>query len=143
MPIGYAVDRERRLVFVRAWGVLTDTSLRLQAEALAGDPKFDPAFSILVDATDVEVHKVTLGFLQSFPTSFSRRARRAIVVGDLHGLALAEAYSGWASAEGAALVTRDLGEALEWLGLAPETPLPGQLDASFHEAERGSSMPRP
>lgn len=140
MPTGYTVDSERRVVFVRAWGVLTDASLRLQAEALGADPKFDPAFGVLVDVREVAVHRVTLRLLQSFPTSFSRETRRAIVVGDVHALALAEAYSGWTGNRGTAMVTRDLGEAFLWLGVSPGSHLPDELDATFDDTSPRSSV---
>lgn len=135
MPVGYAVDQERRLVFMRAWGALTNASLQLQAEALHMDSAVDPAFGLLLDLRGVAAHRVTLGLIQRFPTSFSRLARRAIVVGDVYGLAMAQAYSGLVAAGGSTLVTRDFEEALEWLGLPSGTRLPDRLSVTFEAAE--------
>lgn len=131
MPIGYTVDHEQGVVFVRAWGVLTDASVSAQAQAMQNDPEIAAGLSVLVDLRDVTVNQLTIKFLQRFPTSFERSAHRAIVVGDVYGFAIAQAYSGWVADEGAAIVTRDLEAALDWLRLPPRMQLPGGLDAAF------------
>lgn len=131
MPIGYAVDHERRIVFVRAWGTVVDATLRAQARALKNDSRLDSDFSLLVDSRNVTGHAVTLALLQTYPTPFSKHARRAIVVGDVYGLALAQVYCGWTAGEESALVTRCLEEAFEWLKLPPDSEPPDHLDATF------------
>lgn len=91
----------------------------------------DRDFGLLVDSRDVTGHAMTLSLLRAYPSALSRLAQRAIVVGDVYGLALGEAYSSWNAESGSGLVTRDMNEALVWLGLSPSMQLPDQLDASF------------
>ena len=135
MPIGYTIDAEQRLVFVRAWGTVTDANLRAQARALTDDSRRREEFRLLIDSRGVTGHGMTLSLLQKYPTPFSKLAPRAVVVGDVYGYALAEVYSRWNAGEGSAFVTRDIREAFKWLGLPEDTGTPEDLDAVFRADE--------
>jgi len=82
---------------------------------------------------------MTLSLLQKYPTPFSTLARRAVVVGDVYGLALAEVYSRWNAEEGSGFITRDIREALRWLELPEEMGTPDELDAMFGMADDASA----
>jgi hypothetical protein len=54
MSLSYTIDANRRLIIVRARGVLTETDVSRAREQLRRDPGFDPEFDQLFDARDVE-----------------------------------------------------------------------------------------
>lgn len=53
MPVEYTIDKSRRMVFSKAYGILTDQDIISHQEMLRDDPDFDPGFSQLVDCTGV------------------------------------------------------------------------------------------
>jgi hypothetical protein len=54
MSLSYTIDAKRRLIIVRACGVLTEADVTRAREQLGGDPGFDREFDQLFDARDVE-----------------------------------------------------------------------------------------
>jgi hypothetical protein len=54
MSLSYTIDAKRRLIIVRAGGVLTEGDVTRAREQLRGDPGFDREFDQLFDARDVE-----------------------------------------------------------------------------------------
>jgi hypothetical protein len=54
MSLSYTIDANRRLIIVRAGGVLTEVDVNRARERLRRDPGFDPEFDQLFDARDVE-----------------------------------------------------------------------------------------
>jgi hypothetical protein len=54
MSLSYTIDANRRLIIVRAGGVLTERDVNRTRERLRQDPGFDPEFDQLFDARDVE-----------------------------------------------------------------------------------------
>jgi hypothetical protein len=54
MSLSYTIDAKRRLIIVRAGGVLTEADVTRAREQLRSDPAFDREFDQLFDATDVE-----------------------------------------------------------------------------------------
>jgi hypothetical protein len=53
MPAEYKIDTSRRMVFSKAYGILTDQDVNSHQEKLRDDPDFDSSFSQLVDCTNV------------------------------------------------------------------------------------------
>ena len=54
MSLSYTIDANRRLIIVRAGGVLTEDDVTRVREQLRGDPSFDREFDQLFDAREVE-----------------------------------------------------------------------------------------
>ena len=54
MPIEYSIDKEAHMIFTRAWGTLTDEELLGHQRRLHADPAHNPAYSELIDFTQVE-----------------------------------------------------------------------------------------
>ena len=79
MPIGYTIDDARRMVFIRAWGSLTDDQVKAQADALKTDPRFDPNYWALIDLRDVSVVELTAQFIRGYHSRFAPSARRRFV----------------------------------------------------------------
>jgi hypothetical protein len=53
MPADYTIDKSQRMVFSKAYGILTDQDIISHQEMLRDDPDFDPGFSQIVDCTKV------------------------------------------------------------------------------------------
>jgi hypothetical protein len=53
MPADYTIDKSQRMVFSKAYGILTDQDIISHQEKLRDDPDFDPSFSQLVDCIKV------------------------------------------------------------------------------------------
>ena len=109
MPGSYLIDVQRRIVFSRGWGVLTDDEIMSHASTLREDPRFEPTFCQVIDFGDVRELKVTTPGVRSVAqrNPFRPDSRRAVV-----------APSDEAFGLGA------LGPALEWIGLDPSTEWP-------------------
>jgi hypothetical protein len=129
MPAEYRIDRERAVVFSRAFGVVTDEDLRANRKALLADPAFKPDLSQLYDFSEVTQADVSGDAVRSLgrDTSYSAVARRAIVApSDLQfGLArMFQLVSEVAPAEVA--VFRSVEEARRWLDIEdPSSSGPG------------------
>lgn len=54
MSLSYAIDADRRLIVVRAYGVLTEADVTRVREQIRVDPGFNREFDQLFDARDVE-----------------------------------------------------------------------------------------
>src|SRR5512140_2891860 len=54
MPLAYTIDANRRLIVVRAAGVLTEGDVTRVREHILRDPAFDPTYDQLFDASNVE-----------------------------------------------------------------------------------------
>ena len=59
MPITYTIDRARKLILTRAWGVLSDDDLLQHKARLAGDPLATPDLRELSDVRDITQLAVT------------------------------------------------------------------------------------
>lgn len=142
MPATYRLDPGYRLVWSRAWGVVTDDELQAHSRALAADPRFEPSFRQLQDLTDVGEPRVTLEGLRVVAqiNPFGENARRAVLVATDFTFGLArmhEMLRGEARDE--LQVFRDRAAALEWLGLpsswTPPPAAPG--DPLFQSESQG------
>ena len=130
MPIGYRIDEDLEIVFVRIEGVLTEDEMAAVAAALRADPRFRPTWPSLTDARNESAVRLRTSFLRSYESPFGPYARRAVLVGQDVSFGMKRLYEAIATTPGVITVTRDLAKALEWLGLPPSTPLPDELDTS-------------
>jgi len=135
MPASYLLDLERRVVFSRAWGVLTDADITAHAAALRSDARFDPSFRQVADFRAVSEIRVTGAVVRgiAFDNPFRREARRAFVVASDLAFGLARMFELAAAADAEEFrIVRTIEPALEWIGLDPATPWPSQApDATF------------
>ena len=123
MPATYRLDLGNRVVWSRAWGVVTDAELQSHSRALARDPRFAPDFRQLQDLTEVVEPRVTSAGLQALAelNPFGAGARRAVLVATdtMFGLARMHELMRGDSCD-ALRVLRDRTAALAWLGLPPD-----------------------
>ena len=82
MPTSYSIDKTRRLVLSRFWGLLTNSEVRNHRKSLAGDPAFDPSFHHLSDLRELIVAAVSDAVVTEVAREsvFGRGARRAFVL---------------------------------------------------------------
>ncbi|MBW8770582.1 MAG: hypothetical protein JF589_12550 [Gemmatimonadetes bacterium] len=120
MPATYEIDRERRLVLSRGWGVFTEQDLLGHFTMLGADPAFQSTFSQLADLRSVEHAELRREFIRRHALEhlFDRNARRAIVVSSADHYELARIYAEFAQyASQNVHVFRDMHDAEAWLGL--------------------------
>jgi hypothetical protein len=117
MPADYRIDRSERVIYSRAWGVLTDQELAANRAALYADPDFEPDLAQLYDFTDVTEVQITSPALRELAstTRFSPDARRAVVVSTDVAFGMARMYSIVSGREGFIQVFRDRASAVQWL----------------------------
>lgn len=125
MPTSYRVDRDRRVVFCRAWGELTSNDVLEHYQQMRDDPSFDPNFQQLGDLR--EVTKVTASMESVRDAArmhvFTPGTRRAFVADNdtIYGMArMFASYSHYADQD--LEVFRDMSSAERWLG--EQSPLP-------------------
>jgi hypothetical protein len=120
MPTTYRLAAGERLVYSRAWGVVTDEELAMHSRALRADPRFSPDFRQLQDLVEVTAWKVTVGGLRALAAinPFGTGGRRAVVVSGDVGFGLARMHESLRGDSPDALhVFRRMDEALAWLAL--------------------------
>jgi hypothetical protein len=117
MPADYRIDRSKRLVYGRAWGILTNDDLTDRRAALYRDPAFAPDLDELYDAVEVtEVQVASRVLLQlALSSGFSPTARRAVVVSSDVAFGIARMYALLAGREDTIQVFRDRASAVRWL----------------------------
>jgi hypothetical protein len=131
VPAEYRIDPERRVVYSRGWGLLTDEDLVDYQLRLNADPDFRPHYSQLVDLTGVEALELSAEGVRTSAAAelWSPEARRAFVapMDAAYGMVrMHEALSGGENPN--VRVFRCIAEAREWLRatLQPEEPSPGE-----------------
>lgn len=124
MPADFHVDAERRVVFSKGTGVLSQADVLDHMDRLMCHPDFLPEFDQLVDFR--QLTKVALSSEEVRGLArrkiFSSQSKRAFVVAtDLQfGLSrLFATYREFESEKGVS-VFREMKEALDWLGLSEE-----------------------
>jgi hypothetical protein len=124
MPFRYLIDSDRRIVFSTYSGRLTDTDIIGHADCLRADPLFQPHFRQLTDTRDVVAVDVTPHGIRRIAKSnpFAASARRALITDSRFIYGLTRMYETLigiqpCSNEDQTLVSTDLGEARDWLGL--------------------------
>lgn len=133
MPIGYSIDGSRPFVVVRAWGALTDDELRAYATTLLGDERFDRTMPKLMDLRAASLSCVSAAFFRGFRCPFARASRRAFVVSSKAAFGVARMYGMLTGDDEHFTVVGDVDEALAWLGLPADTPLPLRLDVTLDD----------
>jgi len=119
MPISYEVDKEKRIVFCRAFDVCTAQDAVTLHERIQADPDFDPDFSQFMDFTAATLGDITADEVRMLAGSgpFSPTSRRAFVNNSLLGFGLSRMFELLSEARGDlhVRVFRDREEALAWL----------------------------
>ena len=137
MPASYRIDRERGIIFSRGWGELTDGEIRANAAALSADPRFSRDLRQIVDFRDLKKLSVSSGGVRHAARNnpFRPDARRAFVIRTDEVLGVLRMFGVYADADLEQFrIFRELGPALEWVGLDPATPWPSEEpDARFDE----------
>ena len=120
MPADYQIDRSRRVVHCRAWGVLTDQDLVDNRVALHADPVFEPNLAVLYDFTDVTEVNVTSATLRGLArgSRLAPTARQALIVSSEEAFGMARMYSIFGGNESQNRVFRDRASAEAWLDSA-------------------------
>jgi len=119
MPASYEIDRERRLILNRAWGVLTADDLRVTREKLQDDPEFQSDFAQLFDLRDVTEIAISSTMMGNVASSsvFLPGVRRAFVTGNAMQFGMARMFAAHAEIHRQQVrVFREMSEALAWLG---------------------------
>ena len=143
MPLGFHIDTDRRVTFVRGWGTVTDADVRAHATALRDDPRFDPTWPVLGDGREIGDLRVTGGFLRHYQSPFDGSTKRALVVASDVVFGMARMYGFLATDDDQAVaVMRSMASAVEWLGLPEDTRLPNALDVVVGEPSGGPSEKR-
>ncbi len=142
MPATYRFDLPNRLVFSRAWGVLTGEEIKAHSRRLPTDPRFDPGFRQLQVYIDVEALSISDDDLRHIAglNPWGAGARRAVVVTTPLQFALARQHEMLrVQAADEIQIFRDLPSALAWLGLPPgwRPPPPSPDDPVFEFPEPG------
>ena len=118
MPAYFLIDTLNRVVFSRAFGILTYSECTAHMDHLSADPRFNPDFNQIFDFSEVTELSLSTDQLQQLAkrSIFSAKSRRAYVVsGDLH-FGLSRMFSALRETEGEpGIVTfRDLPSAIIW-----------------------------
>ena len=117
MPAEYRIDRPRRTVYSRAWGILTDQDLIQNSAALYADPGFEAGLDQLYDFTEVTEVKVSSPVLLHLALSsrFAPTSRRAVAVSSDIAYGMARMYAILSGREDTIQVFRDRPSAVQWL----------------------------
>src|SRR5260221_2200018 len=127
MPASYPIDDERRTIFSRAWGVLTDADVVRHNRALIQEPRFRPGYNRLADFRDVTELRLTAEVVSSEAAllRLAPNSRRAFVVSTDLAFGFARMFQlAGAVPDEALQVVRDLESGMAWIGLSPGTPWP-------------------
>lgn len=118
MPLTYTIDRSQRVVISRFSGVLSESDIHSARERLHSDASFNPAFSQLVDLSEVTAIDISVPSLARIAgtTSYTPGTRRAIVgVNDIQ-YEMARLYAAFSEPHQQLVhVFRDRAIAEEWL----------------------------
>ena len=129
MSVEYKYDEEKKFLYSRFYGALTDEDLRAQAQAVADDPRIQPGVKEIVDlrgVDTVEASTDSIGVIINIDMEHSEKLagqKTAIVAPRelLFGLSkIYEILYELSQAPADIKVFRDIGEARKWLGLKPK-----------------------
>jgi len=120
MPGVYHIDTDRGVIFIRAWGTLTDAEVADLGIAVRADPRFRTDYRRIEDLRSVTTFAVTTGFAEEaarLHQIYAPPRRVFVVTSDLaFGMARMLGLLADASPD-QFLVTRELDDALTWIGL--------------------------
>ncbi len=122
MPCTYVIDKQRRLVLTKAWGLVTAAEVIAHQTQLRGDADFDRTFFQLFDASGVTKldHDQRDVQLLAAREMFSAESRRAFVAGNevVFGIGrMFEIYRELSGVGEQVRIFQDMNAALQWLGL--------------------------
>ena len=132
MPLNHVVDVDRKVIFIRVSGVLTEQELVELVDAVRCHPHASCEWPALADLRGVEEIRVGNSFLRGLPCNLTPTTRRAVVACSALATGLARMYALSNDLDESLRTFREPGEALEWIGLPRDTTLPqptsGRLD---------------
>ena len=135
MPASYLIDQERGVVFSRGWGVLTDEEILAHAKVLRADARLTPGLRQVADFRDVTTLGVTSEGVRRAAKNnpWGPDARRSMIAPLDETLGMLRMFGIYLNADTSQFrIFRSLEPAMEWVGLDPATPWPGQPpDATF------------
>lgn len=118
MPLKFSLDAVRRLVIVRASGVLVDDDVNSGRQDLLDDPEFDREFGQLFDAREVEEVRFSVEVMGRMAQTsiLARESRRAFVAATPYQHRMASLFVTLAQPyQPHVQVFRDVDQALAWL----------------------------
>lgn len=127
MPLSYLIDTPNRIVFSRAWGVLSDREIIAHAAALKSDPNFDRGLRQVGSFLAVNALLLTSAAIRAVAQDnpFPRDARRAFVVPSDEAYGLARMFALYLDADPKQFeIFRALEPAMEWVGRELAEPWP-------------------
>jgi len=134
VPADYRIDRQRRVVLSRAWGVLCDDDLLGRQERLRDDPDFRPDLNEVFDFRAVTRVEVTTRGVQLLAdrNPFGAGSRRAFVVEQPVMYGVSRMFQAMTDRHPDELRVQfdAMDDARKWCGLEPETPPEGGDGAS-------------
>ena len=125
MPVSYLIDARNRIVFSRAWGVLSDHEIIAHADTLKSDPNFDRGLRQVGSFLSVSAILLTSAAIRAVAQDnpFPRDARRAFAVPSDEAYGLARMFCLYMDADPKQFeIFRALEPAMEWVGLAESWP---------------------
>jgi hypothetical protein len=135
MPASYLIDQPRGVVFSRGWRVLTDEEILAHGKVLRADARLTPGLRQVADFRDVTKLGVTSEAVRraAMNNPFGPDARRSFVAPQDEALGMLRMFGIYLNADTSQFrIFRELGPAMEWVGLDPATPWPVQEpDATF------------
>jgi hypothetical protein len=119
MPTSYNIDRDRRMVFCRAWGELSSKDVLEHYQQMRDDPAFDATFQQLGDLREVSKVTATKESVRDAARMhvFEPGTRRAFVADNDTIYGMARMFAAYSHYEDQDLeVFRDMNSAQQWLG---------------------------
>lgn len=127
MPAAFHIDAPARRIFSWGWGDMADDDLYEHVKHLAGDPRFDPGMSQVIDFRDVQDVHVTSECVRRMAelNPFRLEARRALIANRALVIGLVRMYQLSADLPATSLrLFETQQEAFAWVGLDPNAPWP-------------------
>jgi hypothetical protein len=134
MPAEYRIDREKRIVFSRAWGETVPDDFRAHGQRLVADPDFSPDHRQLWDLSEITISNTDFEALSrlSQTTVFAPTARRAFLapLDVSYGIGRMFQMLRESKGETGIRVFRDRAEAMRWLETGEDPPPPPRVGSS-------------
>ena len=117
MPFDHRIDRAERVIYARAWGVLTDQDTIDLHAAMVADPAYAPGLARLYDLSGVTELQVSSGAVlrASLATAEAPNARRAIVVPSEVAYGMSRMFAILSGRDELIQVFRDRASAMRWI----------------------------
>lgn len=121
VPIQSRIFTDEKLVFTKAYGVITGEDILQNQQRLVADPDFSRDYRQLWHAGGATAVKVNYGVMSQLQYSYEADVRRAIFTATTHSFGVGRMFETLRSDEhgGSLKVFKDLDAALEWIDLKP------------------------